>query len=111
MSGGVAEARVKGGKEVVGVERLGLGGYADVGLVGGTDRRVGRYGQDGDRDRGGLNWWEDTIANIILGMETNAPLASAPGLELHHPITSMLGGHGGQLERDIYWRSDRLFFY
>ena len=49
------------------------------------------YGWDGDRD--GLNWWEDNIANIIFGMEINAPLAYDPGLELRHPITITLLGH------------------
>ena len=43
---------------------------------------------------------EDTVANIILETEPNAPIASARGLELHHPIISMLGGHGGRLERE-----------
>ena len=33
---------------------------------------------------------------ITLGTEPDAPLAYAPGLELHHPIRSMLGVHGGQ---------------
>ena len=42
------------------------------------------------------------MANTSLGTEHNAPLTYAPGLELHHPIMSMLGGHGGQLERDYY---------
>ena len=32
-------------------------------------------------------------------MDPNDPLAYAPGLEIHHPTMSMLGGHGGQLER------------
>ena len=36
-----------------------------------------------------------------LGMDPNAPLAYAPGSELHHPTMSVLGGHGGQLDRDI----------
>ena len=35
---------------------------------------------------------EDTVANVIFGTEHNAPLAYAPGLELHNPIMSMLGG-------------------
>ena len=35
---------------------------------------------------------EDTIANLILGTEFNAPLASSPGLEIHHKIMSILGG-------------------
>ena len=31
-------------------------------------------------------------------METNTPLAYALVLEIHHPIMSTLGGHGGRLE-------------
>ena len=46
--------------------------------------------------------FEDTVANVILGTEPNAPLAYAPVLELHHPIMSMLGGHRGQLVREKY---------
>ena len=34
-------------------------------------------------------------------METNALLAYDPGIELHYPIISTLGGHGGQLDREI----------
>ena len=39
---------------------------------------------------------DDTIVNITLGTESNAPLAYAPVLELHQPIMSKLGEHGGQ---------------
>ena len=39
---------------------------------------------------------EDTVVTTTLGTENNAPLAYAPGLELHHPIMSILGYHGGQ---------------
>ena len=35
-------------------------------------------------------------------MEPNAPLAYAPGTELHWPIMSTLGGHGDRLEINIY---------
>ena len=42
MYGGGAEAGVKGGQFVVGVERLGLGGDAAGGLGGGTDGGGGR---------------------------------------------------------------------
>ena len=39
------------------------------------------YGGDRrDDDRYGLNRWEDTLENVILGTEPNAPIASAPGL-------------------------------
>ena len=44
--------------------------------------------------------WEYIVANVILGTEPNAPLAYTPGLELHHPIMSILGCHGGRLERE-----------
>ena len=39
---------------------------------------------------------EDTVVNITLGTELNAPLAHATGLELHHPIMSKFGEHRGQ---------------
>ena len=44
------------------------------------------------------------MVNITLRTEPNSPLAYAPVLELHRPIMSTLGAHGGQLERerDIY---------
>ena len=48
----------------------------------------------------GTTYWY-RIKNLILGKEPNAHLASAPGLELQHLIMSMLGGHGGRLEREI----------
>ena len=67
-------------------------------MVGGTDVGVGGYGWGGNGD--GLNWWEDTVAKIILGTEPNASLASDPILELHNPIMSMLGCNGVRLERD-----------
>ena len=57
----------------------------------------GGDGPDGD----GLNWWEDTVEDLILGTEHNNPLVYAPVLEHHQPIMSMIGGHGGRLERDI----------
>ena len=55
------------------------------------------------------------VKNLTLGMEPNDPLTYAPGLELHHPITSKLGNPGGRLEREIgrkreiYLSSDLLF--
>ena len=76
-----------------------LGRDADVGLGGGTDRGVGGDIKGGDGD--GLNRWEDTVANLILGTEHNDKLSYALGLELHHPIMIILEGHGGQLDRDI----------
>ena len=49
-----------------------------------------------------MNWWEDTVVNLILGMDPNAPLDSDTGQELHQSIMSMLVGHRGPLERDVY---------
>ena len=45
--------------------------------------------------------WEYNVANLILGTDPNAPLIYAPVLELHNPILIILGGRGGQLEREI----------
>ena len=53
-----------------------LGRDADVGLGGGTDRGVGGDIKGGDGD--GLNRWEDTVANLILGTDPNYPLAYSP---------------------------------
>ena len=61
----------------------------------------GGYGKDDDED-GRIIRWEDTVEKFILGTEPNDTLSYALGLELHHPIMSMLGGHGGQLEIYIY---------
>ena len=98
MSDSGASSGVKGGQAVVGTGQLGLGRDVDGISGGGTGRgRVGD-GQDGDRD--GLNRWEDIVANLILGTEHNNLLASTPGLEIHHLIMTMLGGHGGRLERE-----------
>ena len=36
-----------------------------------------------------------------IGVVANAPLASAPGKELHPQILSMLAIHGGQVKREI----------
>ena len=96
VSGGREVSRVTGDQEVVGSRRLGLGGDADGGLGGGMLEGGGGDGQDDGGD-GQLICWEDTVANIILGTDPNNPLAYAPGLELHHPIMSMIGGHGGRL--------------
>ena len=43
--------------------------------------------------------WDDAVSKVILGTDHNSPLFSAPGLELHCPIMSMLVGHRVQLER------------
>ena len=44
-----------------------------------------------DSDIGGINRWEDTVANVILGTDPNSPLATDAVLELHHTIMSMIG--------------------
>ena len=41
------------------------------------------------------------VATNTLGMEPSAPPASAPGLDNNRPDMSMIGGHGGRLEREI----------
>ena len=64
------------------------------------DRGVGGNGRYGDRDRDRLSWWEDNVANVTLGTETNDCLAYDPGLERHRPIMSTLGEHGGRLEKE-----------
>ena len=43
----------------------------------------------------GLVYWLNT-----LGTYSSAPLASAPGSEPHHPNISILGKHGGWLDRE-----------
>ena len=40
------------------------------------------------------------ISHNPIGTVPNAPLASAPGKELHPPILSMLAIHGGQVKRE-----------
>ena len=85
---------------MVGSGSLGLGGYADGGPRGGMGGGGGGDGRDGYGDRWKIRW-EDAAANVILGIEHNASLAYDMGLKSHHPIISMLGGHGGQLDRDI----------
>ena len=104
VSGGGAASGVKAGPAVVGIGRLGIGRYADGGLEGGTDGEREGDGQNGDRE--GINRWEDTVANVILGTEHNAPLASAPLLELRHLTMILPGGNGDWLDRTrVYWKS------
>ena len=44
------------------------------------------------------------LANLILVREPNAPFASSPGLELHHPIMSMLRRmETGYIDRDNHY--------
>ena len=69
----------------------------DCVLGGRTDWGGGGYGWDGYGDI--LNQWYDIVANIILRMENNVPLAYALGLEFNHPIMSTIEGHGDRLER------------
>ena len=73
VSGGGAEAGVKGDQAVVGAGLIVCGGDADGGSGVGTDGRVGGDEQDGDGD--GLSRWEDNVAHVTLGTETNDPLA------------------------------------
>ena len=67
---------------MVGAGRTGFGGDADGRSRGGTVGGVGVDGQDRDGDT--LSWWEDNIAHVTLGTDTNDTLAYALGLELHH---------------------------
>ena len=80
-----------GGQSLVGTRRLGLGRYADGSLGGRTDG--GGVVDVCDGDRGGINRWEDTVANVILGTDPHAPLSYAMGLEIHHLIMTMIVGH------------------
>ena len=73
MPGGGAEVGVKADQAVVGAGLIVCGGDADGGSGVGTDGRVGGDEQDGDGD--GLSRWEDNVAHITLGTETNDPLA------------------------------------
>ena len=43
-----------------------------------------------------------------IGTVPNAPLASAPGKELHPPIFSMIGMHRGQVNRERERERDML---
>ena len=95
VSGGGAVYGVNSGQVVVVTGQIGLGQDVDGGLGGITDRGRGRDIYDGDKY--GINRWEDNVANVILVTEHNAPLAYAPGLELHHLIMSNLGRHGGRI--------------
>ena len=83
---------------VVGPIRLGIREDSDGGPGGRADG--GGVGDGGDGKREGLNRWEDTAEHTILRTKPNTPLASAPVLELHHPIMIMLGGNIGRLERE-----------
>ena len=69
---------VKCGQSVVRTGLIGLGWDYDRILGGGTEGGGGRYVQNVDGY--GLNRWEDTVVNLILGAEPNATLASELGL-------------------------------
>ena len=96
MSSGIVDTGAMGIQVVVGTGEGVCGGYVYGSLGGEMDRGGGEDGRDGDKD-GQLIRWECNVANVILGMEPNAPLAYALVLELCHPIMSMLGGHGCRL--------------
>ena len=94
-SGGREASGFKGGQYVVVTGKLGLGRDANGGSGGRTYEGGGGNGLGGDGD--GLNRWEDTVVNLILGTDSNDPLAYALVLELHLLIVGMLRGHGGEL--------------
>ena len=54
-----------------------------------------------------LSRLEDNVAHVTLGTDPNAPLAYSMGLEIHHPIMSMLRDPGVRLYIYIYikWRT------
>ena len=83
-----------GGQEVVGAGKIGIGGDADIVSGGGTGG-----GGGGDKRSVIVNRqlirWEVTVTNLLLGTGPNVPLAYDLGLELSHPIMSILGGHRG----------------
>ena len=98
VSGVVSASGFKGGQAVVVTERIGLGQDVDGGSGGGTDGGGGGYGPYSERD--GINRWEDTVANVILRKDPNAPLDSALVLEIQHPNMKILGRYGGRLNRE-----------
>ena len=83
MSGGGEASGVTGVQSVVVSGRPGLGEDADGVLGCRMGGGGGVYGWDGDGERQIIRW-EDTVANIIVGTDPNAPLAYAPGLDLQH---------------------------
>ena len=99
VSGGEADTGDTGIQAALGSGRDGCGGDANGGLGGRTERGAGGDGRDDDGD-GQLIRWEYTVANVILGTEPNAPRDYAPGLELHHPVMSILWGNLGRLEKE-----------
>ena len=97
MSGGKTEAGAKGGKYVAGTGLFGFDGGAEGGLGFRADGEVGGNRQDRDRD-GRIIKCEDTVENINLWTEHNAPISYDMGLKLRHPNISTLGSHGGHIE-------------
>ena len=83
---------------MVGIGRLEIGQDAINGSGGRIDGGRGVEGQNGDRY--GINRWEDTVANVILRKDPNAPLDSALVLEIQHPNMKILGRYGGRLNRE-----------
>ena len=47
-----------------------------------------------------FQWMGYNVSHNLTGMVHNAPLASAPGKELHPAILSILEIHGGQVKRE-----------
>ena len=100
-------AGVKGGESVVG-SRVAKRWWDQDGLdlegmwaaAWEAEKTEGGEETDGTETETDLISGKDTVANVILGTEPNSSLASAPGLELHHLIINMVGGHRGQLERE-----------
>ena len=99
VSGGRLVTGSTGLQVVVGAGRGGCGEDATCGSggrkygVGGGDRKyINVYRR--------LIRWQYTVANEILGMEPNNPLAYAPRFELHNPIMSIIGGHRGRIDRE-----------
>ena len=99
VSGGGAEAGVKGGQAVVVARQTRFEGDVDGGSGSRTDGGGGGYGRDGYGDKDRLSWWNNIVAQVNLGAEPNPLLVSAPGLETHHPIMSAFGEPGGRLWR------------
>ena len=66
-----------------------------------VEHMEGGGGYRRERDRDGLSWWEDNVAQVNLGKEPNDYIAYALGLEHHHPIMSTLVDTGGRLEREV----------
>ena len=67
---------VSGGQVVVGIGWNGLVRDANGGLLG--EKNGGGRGDGWGGDRYGINRCEDTVANVILLTDNNAPLSYAP---------------------------------